>query len=87
MLVMKEIEQTCAACPAQWEGLTADDRIVYIRFRWGILSVRIGSPGDKSEFAGVRGKEILRKQLGDEYLGFLEYDDLVKATSGIIQFP
>jgi hypothetical protein len=87
MGVMKEIEQTCAACPAQWEGLTDDDRIVYIRFRWGILSVRIGSPGDKSEFAGMRGKEILHKQLGDEYLGFLEYEDLVKATSGIIQFP
>lgn len=53
----------------------------------GFLSVRIGSPGDKSEFAGVRGKEILHKQLGDSYHGFLSYDDLVKATSETIQFP
>lgn len=87
MIVVIEIEQTCFACPSQWEGYTDDDRSIYVRYRWGFLSVRIGSPGDKSEFAGVRGKEILRKQLGDSYLGFLDYEDLVKATSEIIQFP
>jgi len=87
MIVVKKIEQTCFACPSQREGYTDDDQCIYIRFRWGFLSVRIGSPGDKSDFAGVRGKEILRKQLGDSYLGFLEYEDLVKAASEIIQFP
>ena len=87
MIVVKEIEQTCVACPSQWEGYTDDGRCIYIRFRWGLLSARIGSPGDKSEFAGVRGKEILRMQLGDSYLGFLDYEDLAKATSGIIQLP
>lgn len=87
MIVVKEIEQTCFACPSQWEGFTDDDQCIYIRFRWGSLSVRIGSQGDKSEFAGVHGKEILRKQLGDSYLGFLEYEELVKATSELIQLP
>jgi hypothetical protein len=87
MIGVKEIEQTCEACPSQWEGYTDDGRSIYIRYRWGFLSVRIGSPSDKSEFAGVRGKEILNKQLGDSYHGFLSYEDLAKATSEIIQFP
>lgn len=87
MIVVNEIEKTCEACPSQWEGTTDDDRCIYVRFRWGFLSVRIGSPGDKSEFAGVRGKEILRKQLGGSYHGILSYEELVKATSEIIQLP
>jgi hypothetical protein len=87
MIVVKEIEQTCEACPSQWEGYSDDGRSIYVRYRWGFLSVRIGSPGDKSEFAGVRGKEILHKKLGDSYHGFLSYEDLVKAASEIIQFP
>ncbi len=87
MIVVKEIEQTCEACPSQWEGTTDDDRCIYFRYRWGFLSVRISSPGDKFKFAGVRGKEILRKQLGDSYHGILSYEELVKATSEIIQLP
>lgn len=87
MIVVKEIEQTCEVCPSQWEGITDDDRCIYIRYRWGFLSVRIGSPGDKSEFAGVRGKGILRKQLGDSYEGILSYKELLKATSELIQLP
>jgi len=87
MIGVKEIKQTCEACPSQWEGYTDDDRSIFVRYRWGFLSVRIGSPGDKSEFAGVRGKEILNEQLGDSYDGFLSYEDLAKTTSQIIQFP
>ena len=49
--------------------------------------MRIGSPGDKSKFAGVRGKEILRKQLGDSFHGILSYEGLGKATSEVIQLP
>lgn len=87
MIVVKEIEQTCEACPSQWEGYTDDERCIYIRYRWGFLSVRIGPPGDKSELAGVRGEEILRKHLGDSYHGILSYEELVKATSEFIQLP
>lgn len=30
-----EIEQTCSACPSQWEGKTSSGEYVYIRYRWG----------------------------------------------------
>ena len=87
MVLVKEIEQTLEACPSQWEGVTVDDRCIYIRYRWGFLSVRIGPPGDKSEFAGVRGKEIFRKKLGGPYDGILSQEELVEVTNGVIQFP
>ena len=87
MILVKEIEQTLVACPSQWEGITDDDRPIYIRYRWGFLSVRIGPPGDKSEFAAVRGKEIFRKKLGGANDGILSHEELVEVTSGLIQFP
>lgn len=41
-----KLKQTCSACPSQWEGETADRRPVYIRYRFGYLSVQIGDPGE-----------------------------------------
>jgi hypothetical protein len=37
--------QTCDVCPSQWEGRTPDDRPIYIRYRWGVLEIGIGKPG------------------------------------------
>ena len=36
-----ELEQTCFACPSQWEGKTETGKEVYIRYRWGYLSIRV----------------------------------------------
>lgn len=33
------LEQTCGACPSQWEGRLADGRGIYIRFRHGRLTL------------------------------------------------
>ena len=33
------LEQTCGACPSQWEGKLADGRGIYIRFRYGRLTL------------------------------------------------
>lgn len=38
------LEQTCGACPSQWEGETDAGAAVYVRFRSGHLDVRVG-PG------------------------------------------
>ena len=37
------IEQTCTACPSQWEGKLAGGRMFYVRYRWGILAVNISA--------------------------------------------
>lgn len=41
---LKCIEQTCDACPSQWEARDIDDRPVYIRYRWGTLEIGVGNP-------------------------------------------
>ena len=37
---LQTLIKTCSASPSQWEGQLEDGRYVYIRFRWGHLSVR-----------------------------------------------
>jgi len=41
MLRVVRLSQTSPACPVQWEGRTSDDRPVYVRYRFGYLSVRL----------------------------------------------
>jgi hypothetical protein len=40
--LIADLEQTCWACPSQWEGRTADGSDLYIRYRHGHLSVDVG---------------------------------------------
>jgi hypothetical protein len=47
MVKVSEIRKTCLACPAQWEGETESGKI-YIKLRWGHLSVRLGPTFDKA---------------------------------------
>lgn len=41
-----ELNQTCTACPSQWEGKTEDGRYVYIRYRGSCLTAGIGATLD-----------------------------------------
>ncbi len=41
------VRQTCSACPSQWEGETGDDLSLYVRYRFGHLSIGLG--GDRGE--------------------------------------
>ena len=56
-----ELEQTCYACPSQWEGKTLSGQDVYIRYRWGYLSISIDE------------KAIYGEQIGDEWSGVLAW--------------
>jgi len=72
--VVKEITQTCFACPSQWSGTTEDGKEIYIRYRWGCLSVEIN------------GKEILRGGFGDGLEGLMPFSDLEEITKEILDF-
>lgn len=80
-----DLRMTCSGCPSQWDGIM-DGRKVYVRYRWGYLSIRVGAPGDFSEYAAVRGKEIFGRKVGDGFDGFLTEDQLIAATRGTLQF-
>ncbi len=83
-----ELIQTCSACPSQWEGRVVEGmgdeldgdmdvagRPVYIRYRWGFLSVRLGKV-DGDLWDAADGGEILGKQVGDKLHGEMEQEEL-----------
>jgi len=67
------LRQTCEACPSQWEGYTDNHEPVYIRFRWGYLSVSIDD------------KEIFGKYIGGEYNGTLSFEELKQKLEGKLE--
>lgn len=66
---LQSLEKTCTACPAQWEGELSDGTFVYIRYRYGVLSIGFGQTPD--EAAGDRRFEW---ELGDGLDGWMEWD-------------
>jgi len=75
---LTSLTQTCGACPSQWEGrATNDDRPVYIRFRHGRLSIRIGPPGDTMDSA-VGGIEIYHEYIGGQHDGQIDWPEVEK---------
>lgn len=38
---IKDLVQTCGACPSQWSAKTEEGNDVYIRYRWGCLTMDI----------------------------------------------
>lgn len=65
--------QTCEFCPSQWEGYTEKNESVYIRYRWGYLSVKIDD------------KEIFGKNIDDGFDGVLSFEELKKELEGKLE--
>jgi len=86
-LKLISLNQTCFGCPSQWDAQTSDNRKVYIRYRWGYLSVRLGDIGDTSEFAGVRGKEVIGEDFGNELDGILSFEKLKDICGNRVEWP
>lgn len=77
---IKYLLKTCMACPAQWEGETKDGKPIYIRYRWGYLSFRLGEKG-QTNVCGY--KELFGRQLGDDLDGSLETNKMLKIIKSI----
>lgn len=74
MIKVKRISQTCGACPSQWSGKTADNEEIYIRYRWGTLSVSINN------------ELIYSEKIGDDYSGTMDFFQLQHRTEGLLDF-
>lgn len=59
MAKILNFEQTCYACPSQWEGYTKDGERLYIRYRYGFLRMTLDN------------KEIYSAQHGDGWDGLI----------------
>ena len=77
---VNELIQTCGACPSQWEFRTFSNRPVYVRYRWGYLSIQIGDP-DSDVMDAVGGFEVFGEELGggfDGTIGWKAVEEIVK---------
>jgi len=74
---IKYIKRTSETCPSQWEVKLMDGRMVYVRYRWGILSIRVSSKKTDNIMDAVNGKEIIGGKLGTGFDSFLD-DDVMK---------
>jgi len=81
---VKNIKQTCVACPSQWEGNLIDGRMFYARYRWGALSIELSKEptNDVYKAMGKDGNLIYSEQLGGRYDGSMEQAELIKIMEG-----
>lgn len=84
MVRVSSLTQTCIKSPSQWEGRTSDGRQIYVRYRWGQLTIGIGNTIDEA----VRSESnLFKKQIGGMRDGDLDYVKLRTVTDGLIEWP
>jgi len=77
---IKNLIETCGACPSQWEANTLDGRGVYVRYRWGYLSISISTePGQ----CGVNGPEVYGCQIGEGFDGVISWSEVAPIIEGL----
>jgi len=72
-LTVIDLENIGTACPSQWKGRTDDGMYVYIRYRYGELTV------------SLEGKQIWDKSVGDGLDGVLSTRELMFHLPGWIR--
>jgi hypothetical protein len=78
-MVISSIKQTCSACPSQWEGLLEDGRPIYMRYRWGALTIHVGPTGGTIRDALGRDP-YFDQQVGDSLDGSIELTEVCRLT-------
>lgn len=68
--IVKYLKQTCIACPSAWKGETTEGKEIYLRYRWGGLSIRIDDLLIYSD-----------DNFGEGLDGWLEMDEVVRVMS------
>jgi len=74
---VKNIVQTCGACPSQWEGTIEDGRMFYARYRWGTLTIQI-SKKPTNDVYDAMDETLYSKEIGNEYDGVMSQADLME---------
>ena len=79
---INNLNNTTIACPSQWEFFTFDKIPVYVRYRWGYLTISIGTSGGDISTA-YDGTHIFAKELGNSADGFIEWAAVKKILNKI----
>jgi hypothetical protein len=68
------------ASPSEFEGRTADDRPVYIRYRWGWLTICVGPPGAEDVDYQDERYQLLSREIADGYHGYITLEQVSDLT-------
>lgn len=72
-------KQTSSCCPSQWEGKLKDDRMFYVRYRWGVLTVDVSdNPTNLVKDCFEKGKEVLYQQIADGFDRKLSEEQMIE---------
>jgi hypothetical protein len=80
------LKKTCTACPAQWEGTLDDGRAIYVRYRWGQLSVGAGEDIDDAIKSSWGEGALFEEHVGDGLDGFMDFVQLKAHLYGLLDF-
>lgn len=69
MINIGSLKQTGFGCPSQWDGKTSKGEYVYIRFRYGILTVDVSN---EQVYKGYPYGEY------EDMLGIIDQDEMVE---------
>lgn len=72
-----KLECTCQACPTQYEAKLEDGRLVYLRYRWGYLSIRASPCETDNIHDAISGEEVLGESRGDDFHGSMDRDEVI----------
>ena len=75
---IKSLKCTCSACPSQWEGLTERNESLYIRYRWGQLTIQLSEPDGTIKDAVNTGRVLYSKQIGDGFEGIIDLEEVME---------
>jgi len=68
---IKDIQCTCMAAPTQYEGHLLDERMFYIRYRYGTLSFKVSPEPTDDVYDAVRAEPVFREQIGEDLDGVI----------------
>lgn len=80
MQKIKTIKKTCDACPSQWEGELEDGRNFYIRYRFGLLTVRFGKNVGDSAIDQKTSYQVYELTHGNSLDGYMTEEELQGLT-------
>lgn len=81
-VTVESLYHTCSACPSQWQGRTKDGKHIYVRFRWGHLTIGVGETFEDA----VHTRELVDLDHGDGFDGCMKFEELVGLTQDKINW-
>ena len=86
MIVIKKLLSYGGACPYQLEAITTDDKWLYIRYRYGVLSYVVAN-SEKEWMDNDCIEYDYSERIGDKMDGFAKHDLIFPHLCDKIRFP